>query len=72
MKILQKVKNFAPQQLTQLTIGTLIVLAIIAGIYTGYQLIFAIPGLIGIGLIKAGLTNNCPLENQLSKICKTN
>ncbi|MBP9760443.1 MAG: DUF2892 domain-containing protein [Candidatus Pacebacteria bacterium] len=57
----------SPLQKTHITVGTVILLSLTAYWYFDiwYPLIF--PTLIGAGLVRAGVTGNCPMTNLFAR-----
>ena len=60
----------SPLQKTHLTVGTVILLSLAAHWYLAvwYPLVF--PALMGFGLVRAGITGNCPMTNLFAKFEK--
>ena len=60
----------SPLQKTHLTVGVVILLslAIYTYVQVWYPLIF--PALMGVGLVRAGLTGNCPMTNWWARFGK--
>jgi hypothetical protein len=53
----------SPLQKTHLTVGLGLTLSLALYWYTGTTHLLLIPLLFGIGLIRAGITGNCPMTN---------
>jgi hypothetical protein len=57
----------SPIQKTHLTVGILILSSLFAFYFTENWYLLIIPALMGLGLIRAGITNNCPMTNLWTK-----
>jgi len=62
----------SPERKTHLTVGTIILLSLAAYWYlqVWYPLIF--PAMMGIGLVRSGLTGTCPMTNLWARLGQPN
>ena len=54
-------------QLTHFTVGAVILLSIAAHWYTNSGYALLLPILMGVGLVRASITGNCPMTNFFMK-----
>ena len=58
----------SPIQKTHLTVGILILSSLFVYYFLDKWYPLIIPALMGIGLVRAGITGNCPMTNLWAKI----
>jgi hypothetical protein len=58
----------SPLQKTHLTVGILILSSLFAYYLSQSWYLLIIPALMGIGLVRAEITNNCPMTNLWAKL----
>ena len=62
--------SMTPLQKTHVTVGIVILLSLAVYLYTTSLYALILPALMGLGLIRAGITGNCPMENWFAKFEK--
>lgn len=60
-----------PLQKTHLTVGIVILISLAAYAITERWYPLTLPALMGIGLVRAGITGNCPMTNWWARMSGT-